>query len=176
MADFNIYFPKLMQYEGGLSNPNGHPTYHSIDQVENPDWEGFSIINSYANPTNDVLAANSDLQQMVKDFYKANFWDKWLADQITNQSLAELVVDWEVNSGVTGIKIPQRILGVTPDGIVGNQTISAMNSADQPSLFAKIWDAHKSFYITLVQEHPNDAQFLKGWETRLDKQVFVNNM
>src|ERR1019366_2383748 len=134
MADFDIYFPKLISYEGELSNPNNHFTYKGIDEVENPDWAGFAIIHGYDNPTNEILAANAELQQMVVDFYKENYWDKWLADDLNNQSLAELVVDWEVNSGTTGIKIPQRILGVTPDGVVGQMTIGAMNAADQETL------------------------------------------
>lgn len=70
--------------------------------------------------------------------FKSGYWDKWKADDIDNQSIADIVVDWAWASGtVTSIKQVQKILGVAVDGIVGNDTLTAINIAGQRSLFAK---------------------------------------
>ncbi|MDE6342448.1 MAG: hypothetical protein K2K93_09030, partial [Muribaculaceae bacterium] len=53
------------------------------------------------------------------DIVKTMFWDRWRADEIRSQRVAHLLVDWVWTSGSYGITIPQRLLGVTPDGIVG---------------------------------------------------------
>lgn len=66
------------------------------------------------------------------------YWDRWQADRIENQSVANILVDWVWASGVHGIKRPQKILGVTVDGIVGDKTIAALNAMDPMSLFFKI--------------------------------------
>ena len=60
-------------------------------------------------------------------FLKHFYWDRWRADEIRDQKLAEMLVDWTWCSGRWGIVIPQRLLLVADDGIVGVNTISAVN-------------------------------------------------
>ena len=38
-----------------------------------------------------------------RDILKSLFWDRWKADQIKNQSLALLLVDWVWGSGLYGV-------------------------------------------------------------------------
>ena len=47
---------------------------------------------------------------------KTCYWDRWRADEINNQKVANILVDWLWCSGKWGILIPQRILGVPVDG------------------------------------------------------------
>ena len=72
------------------------------------------------------------------DILKTMFWDRWQADKIKSQKLANILVDWVWGSGVYGIKIPQRILGVKQDGIVGDETLKALNAQDPDKLFQAI--------------------------------------
>jgi len=53
---------------------------------------------------------------------RPHYWERWQADRIRNQSVAELLVDWVWASGINGIKIPQQMLNLKPDGIVGEKT------------------------------------------------------
>lgn len=62
--------------------------------------------------------------------FKKGYWDRWKADEINSQKIADILVGWVWGSGVYGIKIPQRILGVKEDGIVGQKTLQAVNFAD----------------------------------------------
>ena len=52
------------------------------------------------------------------DIIKTMFWDKWRADDIHSQKVANILVDWALASGIHGIKKPQALLGVVADGIV----------------------------------------------------------
>lgn len=105
--------------------------------------------------------------EVIRKVLKPHYWDRWQADRIRNQSVADILVDWVYNSGSTGIRIPQRILGVKDDGIVGPVTINAVNGADQNALFRKILRARESYYRDLVIRKPSQSKFLKGWLNRL---------
>jgi lysozyme family protein len=96
------------------------------------------------------------------------YWNKWQANRLLNQSVANLLVDWVFTSGKWGIVIPQRILGLKEDGIVGNQTIMAVNLADQKKLFTSIFEARKKFFEDIVKNNPSQKRFLKGWLNRLN--------
>jgi len=101
---------------------------------------------------------------VLKKFY----WDHWKADQINNQSVANLLVDWCYCSGSHGIKLPQEILGVTTDGIVGDKTITSLNSQNQSQFFQKVWDRRLKFLNDIVKNNPNQSKFIKGWVNRLE--------
>lgn len=105
--------------------------------------------------------------------FKSGYWDKWKADDIENQSIADIVVDWAWASGtVTSIKQVQKILGVAVDGIVGNDTLTAINTADQSSLFDKIHSRRIEFVENIVKRDPSQARFLKGWKNRINSLTF----
>lgn len=105
--------------------------------------------------------------------FKSGYWDKWKADDIENQSIADIVVDWAWASGtVTSIKQVQKILGVAVDGIVGNDTLTAINIAGQRSLFAKIYSRRIEFVENIVRRDPSQARFLKGWKNRINSLTF----
>lgn len=105
--------------------------------------------------------------------FKSGYWDKWKADDIENQSIADIVVDWAWASGtVTSIKQVQKILGVAADGIVGNDTLTAINTADQRILFDKIHSKRIEFVENIVKRNPSQARFLKGWKNRINSLTF----
>lgn len=71
-------------------------------------------------------------------------------------------------SGTNGIKIPQRILGVTQDGIVGPKTLAALNQCDPKVLFSKIHTEREKFIDTIIRNRPTNAKYRKGWMRRLN--------
>lgn len=101
------------------------------------------------------------------DILKTMFWDRWQADRILNQSLANILVDWVWASGITGIKRPQRILGVTADGIVGNITLSAVNGLNPVELFNKFHADRLKHFDEICAKIPSQKKFLKGWRRRV---------
>lgn len=102
------------------------------------------------------------------EILKTMFWDRWQADRILNQDLANILVDWVWASGITGIKRPQRILGVTADGIVGNITLSAVNGMDPVELFNKFHADRLKHFDEICAKSPSQKKFLKGWRRRVN--------
>ena len=103
-----------------------------------------------------------------------SYWDFVRADEMKNQSLAEIISDWIINSGPYPVKIIQRLVGVTPDGRVGDGTLNAINNADQRWLFEEIKKEREKWYYDLVRRDPSQRKFLTGWLNRLYSFHFVD--
>ena len=102
------------------------------------------------------------------DILKTMFWDRWQADKITGQRVAHILVDWVWTSGVFGITIPQKLLGVKADGVVGPQTLAAVNSRD-PSAFSELLKRERIAYIDRIcASRPANRRFRSGWLRRIN--------
>ena len=114
----------------------------------------------------------SDLKRITdNEWYtitKTDYWDAVRADEIANQSVANIIVDWIFNSGKSVVKRIQKIVGVVPDGIFGKKTLAAINNADQKDLFDKIKASRKAFYDEIIERNPSKAKFKRGWYSRLN--------
>ena len=163
MADYTKLIPKIKMWEGGFSN---HPN----------DKGGATNSGVTIATYRSVFGKNKtvqDLKNMSEEewnyIFKTRYWDKWKADEIENQSIAEFLVDWTWCSGVYGIKYPQQVLGVAADGIVGKKTISAVNNYyDKKTLFDKLWNRRKKHFDDIVRRNPSQRVFYKGWTRRLN--------
>lgn len=98
------------------------------------------------------------------DILKGMFWDRMNADRIASQGIANMCVDWLWISGTGRIKNIQKILNVKQDGIVGDKTIAAINSANIKELFTKLYNAREKFYKSCS----GWWKYGKGWMRRLD--------
>lgn len=173
MADIQKYAPKLWRLEGGfVDDPDDHggATNHGVTLDT---YVAYCLQQGKDKPSVEDLK-NITWDEFI-DITKSHYWDRWQADKIINQSLAELLVDWTYNSGVWGIKIPQKVLGLVDDGIVGNKTLFVVNSNDAQKVFDKIWIARKEFYEGIVRREPSQAKFLKGWMNRLNEFKFAES-
>lgn len=166
MANFDIFAPFLRSWEGGYvnnHNDNGGPTMRGVTLAV---WQNYCKKHGLkANIT--TLKSISDAQW--KDIMKGLYWDKMCADGIKSQSVANMVVDWAVNSGVTkAAKALQRAVGVAPDGVVGQKTLDAVNSNNCAAvLFLEVRKARIDFYQGLVKANPKRYKgFLDGWLNR----------
>ncbi len=124
----------------------------------------------YQNPTGERLRNITYAQWL--DILKTMFWDRWKADEIANQSIAEILVDWVWASGKYGITIPQRLLGVTADGIVGPKTIAAVNSGNPAQLFGHIRAERQAYINSICTSRPANNKYKKGRLRRLNAITF----
>lgn len=102
------------------------------------------------------------------EILKTMFWDKWKADQINNESVALILVDWVWGSGKYGITIPQKAIGVTADGIVGPKTIAAVNAKDPKQLFDIIRKERLAYIERICRSRPTNLKYKRGWLNRLN--------
>jgi lysozyme family protein len=103
-----------------------------------------------------------------REIAKAMFWDKWQADKIASQAVANILVDWVWASGKYGITLPQKLLGVTADGIVGPKTLAALNAREPRALFAQLRQARINFIESICAKRPANKKFRRGWLNRID--------
>lgn len=166
MADFKKYAPKLLQLEGGFVN---HPEDKGGITNCGITLETFR---SFFGQDKTVKDLQSMSYASWKEIIKVGYWDKVKGDEIENQSLAELIADWCVNSGLSAIRKVQDVLGCKPDGIVGPITLSLINSSDAEKLHERIWNARHQFYINIVKRNPRQKVFMNGWMNRLNRFKF----
>lgn len=163
MADYKKLIPIIKKWEGGYVN-------HPLDKGGCTN-SGITIATYKYYFGKDKTC--DDLRKMSESewnyIFKTGYWDKWKADYIDSQAIANLVVDYVWGSGKYGIKYVQRLLGVVDDGIVGKKTLSALNSyPNQKELFNKIWARRKKHFDDIVKNNPSQKVFLKGWYNRLN--------
>lgn len=166
MADFNKFAPHLLQLEGGYvwhPDDNGGPTNKGVT---------LRTYRQYCGSDKTVADLKGMSFEVWKGIMKDMYWDKCLGDHIASQSLAEIIADWAVNSGTTGIRRVQEITGVRPDGCFGSQTLAAVNGANPQELFDRIKAARKQFYVDIVKHSPNQKVFMNGWMNRIGSFVF----
>lgn len=183
MAKFEIADKITGGNEGGYANnkaDRGGETEAGIARNFWPNWPGWKHIDQYKadwEKSNKKLSLaawinasvnvpTEPVRDMIKSFYKQNFWDVNKLDQINDQQLANTVYDFGVNSGTgRAAKFLQAAVGVTQDGKIGPQTLSAVNRLDAEVTHDKYNGAREAFYRSIAKG--NQAQFLKGWLSRL---------
>lgn len=168
MAKIDILAPFILSFEGGFVNDpldRGGATNKGVTIAT---WRsvGYDKDGDGDIDVDDLkLISEKDAVDRVM---KPHYWNRWKADRIASQSLANILVDWVWASGANGIKIPQRLLGVTPDGIVGEKTLAALNSVAPHRFFDIVKSSRVEFIESIISKNPSQARFRKGWMRRLN--------
>lgn len=163
MAEKKKLIPFILKWEGGFAN---HP-----DDKGGATNKGITIATFRhffgSGATVEQLKAMTDEQW--ETVFRKGFWNPFKGNEIRNQSIANICVDWAWCSGATtAIKQVQRLLGVAADGVVGNITLGAINNADPEKLFEKIKSARLAFVEAIVKRDASQQVFLKGWRNRIN--------
>lgn len=170
MARVDKLLPFILRWEGGFVNDpldNGGATNMGVTIAT---YELYCRRKGYPRPT--VERLKNITTEQVQDILKTLYWDRWKGGDIISQPVANILVDWVWGSGVWGIKIPQRVLGLKEDGVVGPVTLGAINDADPKELFDKIKAERKKFLYGIVERNPTQKRFINGWLNRLNALTF----
>lgn len=162
MADAKLMIPFIKKWEGGYAN--------------DPDDKGgctmmgvtIKVYQKYfgKDKTCEDLKHITDEEWLT--IFKDGYWTPWKADEINNQSIAQLCVDMGWGSGPkTAIKKVQECLGCKPDGIVGPKTLAALNAQPSAGVFRKLWVMRYQWFHQIAKSG-NNKKFLRGWLCRLN--------
>ena len=162
----------VLRHEGGfVDHPDdpGGMTYKGISlrflRQNGVDIDGDGDVDA------DDIRALIDDGQMIEQIYFDYFWTPNRLDELQSELLAVKIFDMAVNMGSRQAwKLVQRALKsrVTIDGIVGPQTLRAVNAETDEDyrLIDRIRTEQADFYTNLARSRPDLAVFLKGWLRR----------
>lgn len=179
MADVKVLAPFILKWEGGFSNHVNDPGGATNMGVTIGTWKSQGY-----DKNGDGNIDVKDLKLITKEdaikILKNNYWNRWFADQIDSQVVANILVDWVWLSGAWGIKIPQELIGVKNDGIVGYQTLHALKQTiakDRDKFIKQLYQARYDYINKIIRNNPKLESFRKGWMNRMkDLEAFNKNL
>ena len=189
MASFSEAYNITLGHEGGYSNdPDdaGGETYKGIARRYHPSWIGWSVIDDLKSKPDFPNSAynNNTLNEMVRMFYKANYWDVNLLDDFRSQAVANELFDTGVNMGVRRAgKFLQKALNLlnkggrlwsdlVEDGKVGRNTLKALEAClsyrGDEYLYKVLNILQGDHYLEYMIKSPSQEKFAYGWLDRVD--------
>ena len=173
MANVNQLAPFILKWEGGFVNDPADLGGATNMGVTIGAWKscGYDKDGDGDIDVDDLRLLTRE--DVVNQVLKPHYWDRWKADDIKSQSVANILVDWVWASGAHGIKIPQRLLGVSVDGIVGPKTLAAVNARNPRELFDMIKIARFDFIEDICRKRPANNKFKRGWMNRINDIAYV---
>ena len=138
MADFNVSVKDTLVHEGINTNmgyvndptDRGGETIAGIARKFHPNDPIWALVDSAKKgnfPQN--LKDIPGILDKIKDFYRANYWNKVHGDELKSQKIANILFDTAVLEGYTAaIKRAQGIVGETQNGVMTQELINKLNS------------------------------------------------
>ena len=151
--DFNEAFTRLIGHEGGYTN-----------NPSDPGGETKFGISRRAYPGEDI--AGMTLER-AKEIYARDYWGPAGCDVVRGGMKFDLF-DAAVNSGVkAAVKLLQRAVGETEDGVLGPRTLQAAQSMP-PDRLRAVFNGHR---LALLADLPTWPAFSRGWARRIAKNL-----
>ena len=104
----------------------------------------------------------------TRDIYEG-FFIGCAADRLP-PGLALFHFDFAINAGTNRAnKTLQQTLNIKDDGVIGPQTLTAVQSKNIEDLIIEYAEHRRMFYRGLAERRPKDMKFLKGWLLRTNR-------
>lgn len=102
-------------------------------------------------------------RRQAREIYRVAYWGRARADDY-DPAIGFQLFDAAVNHGIgNAIRFLQRAVGVADDGIVGPQTVAAINSMQTTDVLAR-FNAERLDFYTRLSTWPS---FGRGWARRV---------
>ncbi len=153
MDNFNNIIEKTLKHEGGY-----------VDDPKDAGGETNFGISKRSYPNEDIKNLTLD---KAKEIYRKDYWDKIRGDNINDNNVASEIFDTAVNMGAkTASKLAQTTCESFTDGIIGSNTLKAINAMDSETFVIKFKLAKIARYAYITEKYPNNKKFLLGWIKR----------
>lgn len=140
-----------------------------VGYVNIPSDRGGETKYGIAQKPNPEISVRDLNLEAAMDVYFHKYWLRSACDRLP-YPLTIIHFDGCVNHGVgRGCRILQQALGVDDDGVIGRQTLEALEHTDVHSVVSRIADIRRTFYQNIVRRDLSQGMFLKGWMIRIDE-------
>ncbi|MBX5206678.1 glycoside hydrolase family 108 protein [Rhizobium sp. NZLR11] len=159
MTEFERALARVLTHEGGYVNDPRDPGGATNRGITQRVYDAYrDRLGLQRVPVRNISSSE------VEGIYRSNYWDLAKCDMLP-AGVSYVVFDGAVNSGVAqSVKWLQRALGVTPDGVIGNATLAAVqNYGNLDRLVDAICDRRLAFLKALKTW----KAFGKGWASRV---------
>lgn len=171
-ASFKVAYELVLAHEGGYVNDPQDPggeTYRGVARKIWGNWEGWTNVDLQKQrpgfPAN--LEKDLQLQEHIASFYEVNFWSRIRGNEFDNQEVANSIFDFAVNAGVsTSASLAQMVVGEKADGVIGPDSLTAINRHDTELFLASFTLAKIARYVSIVKKRPTSQKFFYGWVRR----------
>jgi len=160
IGNFRRCFEWLMEHEGGFVNHPNDPGGMTNWGVTKATYERFIW--------RDVTEAEmrSLTQDDVRPIYRQIYWDKVRGDDLP-AGVDWCVFDFAVNAGVSrAIKTLQAASGSAVDGVIGPNTLLAVERNDPEALIFSYSTMRQAYYESLTNLF---RTFGRGWTRRVEE-------
>jgi len=132
------------------------------DGITQSEYNAWCVANNQA--TQDIWTVPWETKKLI---YKTQYWQPY-CPQLPG-GIDYLFFDTFVNSGLhEAALILQRTLGVVADGHIGLITLGAATKiTDLKDFTQRFCDDHQHVYSLIIQAHPQDTKFARGWTNRI---------
>jgi lysozyme family protein len=140
--------------------------------VNNPDDPGGETNYGIAKKFYPYLDIKNLTKKQAIEIFHRDYWKPMRLSKIEDENLVLQVFDMGINAGTqVAIRLLQRLVNVSDDGIIGKITLDAIKSYSG-NLLEEYIKRRKLFYVTLVQNKPKLRVFIKGWLRRIENTHF----
>ena len=155
-STFDIAFDRVLGHEGGLIDDKSDPGGLTNWGISQRSYPGIDI--------------RSLTRERAKEIYRTDFWDKLQADKL-HPAVAFQLFDGAVNHGIKqSVKLLQRAVHVTQDGIMGPKTIAAVRAV-KPNELAVTLGVERLLFCTDLTTW---SRYGKGWVRRVAQNLIYS--
>lgn len=157
-GDFNRAMPHILKHEGGYVNHPKDPGGATNQGVTQRTYSNWLRLNGKTNKS-----VRNITKAEIYAIYRSQYWDKVWGDRLPS-GVAYAIFDFGVNSGPSrSVKFTQEIVGTKQDGIMGVNTLAAIQKYSPETLIKKLCDNRLAWLKGLSTW----STFGRGWERRV---------
>lgn len=117
---------------------------------------------------------------MAESAYQSDYAASLQLQAIKSRGVGTALLSFAVVEGTpTAVRVLQGVLNavgykLTVDGVMGNQTVNALNDAlsltpGSSVPFMQAWlEAEEKYFAGIVKLHPNQIKYIAGWDNRAE--------
>lgn len=172
MAEISLSLPYVYKNEGV-----GYETYPATDQPTNTGIIAADVAKYRGVKLSRI--APQDVKDLtpeeIEAIYLQQYWNPLRLSEVNDQGIATCVFDSGVVRGIgIGAKYAQRTcnsLGssLVIDGQIGLHTLAALNIQSRPQFIRQYVALMEAGYDAIIESHPGDARYKKGWYSRASR-------